>query len=40
MGQMTHKLQNNLLDPQPRDLAKGLRTPKEYDFEGQWDLII
>ena len=39
MGQMTHKLQNNLLDPQPRDPAKGLRTPREYDFEGQWDLI-
>ena len=20
------------------DLAKGLRTPREFDFEGQWDL--
>ena len=26
-------------DPQPGDLAKGLRTPREFDFEGQWDLI-
>ena len=24
---------------QPRDLAKGLRTPREFDFGGQWDLI-
>ena len=24
---------------QPGDLAKGLRTPKEFDFGGQWDLI-
>ena len=24
---------------QPGDLAKGLRTPREFDFEGQWDLI-
>ena len=24
---------------QPEDLAKGLRTPREFDFEGQWDLI-
>ena len=21
------------------DLAKGLRSPREFDFEGQWDLI-
>ena len=25
--------------PKPGDPAKGLRTPKEFDFEGQWDLI-
>ena len=25
--------------PQPGDLAKGLRTPREFDFETQWDLI-
>ena len=25
--------------PQPGDLAKGLRSPREFDFEGQWDLI-
>ena len=24
---------------QPGDLAEGLRTPREYTFEGQWDLI-
>ena len=24
---------------QPEDLAKGLRTPREFDFGGQWDLI-
>ena len=24
---------------QPGDLAKGLRTPREFDFGGQWDLI-
>ena len=24
---------------QPGDLAKGLRTPKEFDFEDQWDVI-
>ena len=24
---------------QPGDLAKGLRTSREFDFEGQWDLI-
>ena len=24
---------------QPGDLAKGLRTPREFDFRGQWDLI-
>ena len=24
---------------QPGDLAKGLRTPRDFDFEGQWDLI-
>ena len=24
---------------QPGDLAKGLRTCREFDFEGQWDLI-
>ena len=24
---------------QPGDPVKGLRTPKEFDFEGQWDLI-
>ena len=24
---------------QPGDLAKGLRTPREFDFEGQWDLV-
>ena len=22
------------------DLAKGLRTTKEFDFEGRWDLIV
>ena len=27
------------IDFQPGDQAKGLRTPKEYDFGGQWDLI-
>ena len=26
--------------PQPGDPAKGLRTPREFDFEDQWDLII
>ena len=25
---------------QPGDLAKGLRTTRELDFGGQWDLII
>ena len=25
--------------PQPGDLANGLRTPREFGFEGQWDLI-
>ena len=24
---------------QPEDPAKGLRTPREFDFGGQWDLI-
>ena len=24
---------------QPGDLAKGLRTPREFDFGGQWNLI-
>ena len=24
---------------QSGDLAKGLRTPREFDFKGQWDLI-
>ena len=24
---------------QPGDLAKGLRNPREFDFEGQWGLI-
>ena len=24
---------------QPGDLAKGLRTSREFDFGGQWDLI-
>ena len=24
---------------QPGDLAKGLRTPREFDFGGQWGLI-
>ena len=24
---------------QPGDLAKSLRTPREFDFGGQWDLI-
>ena len=24
---------------QPEDLAKGLRTPREFDFRGEWDLI-
>ena len=24
---------------QPGDSAKGLRTPREFEFEGQWDLI-
>ena len=24
---------------QPGDLTKGLRTPREFDFGGQWDLI-
>ena len=24
---------------QPGDLSKGLRTPREFDFEDQWDLI-
>ena len=24
---------------QPGDLAKELRTPREFDFGGQWDLI-
>ena len=26
--------------PQPGDLTKGLITPREFDFEGQWDLIM
>ena len=26
-------------DSQPGDLAKGLRTSREFYFEGQWDLI-
>ena len=29
-----------LLWVQPGVLAKGLRTPREFDFGGQWDLII
>ena len=28
-----------LLWVQPEVLAKGLRTPREFDFGGQWDLI-
>ena len=23
--------------PEPGDMAKGLRTPREFDFEGQWN---
>ena len=25
---------------QPGDVAKGQRTPREFDFGGQWDFII
>ena len=36
-------LLRKLCDPQhisqPGDLAKGLRTPREFDLGGQWDLI-
>ena len=36
-------LLRKFVDPQqisqPRDLASGLRTPREFDFGGQWDLI-
>ena len=28
-----------MIEPQLGDLAKGLRTPREFDFEDQWDLI-
>ena len=48
---MTHKLQNSYTctvkkvlgpttDSQPGDLPKGLRTPREFVFGGQWELIM
>ena len=33
------KFQDQQQSSQPGDLADGLRTPREYTFEGQWDLI-
>ena len=35
----TVKFQNEQQISQSGNLAKGLRTPREFDFGGQWDLI-
>ena len=37
---LSRKFQDPQQISQPGDLAKGLKTPKEFDFGGQWDLII
>ena len=36
---MLGKLQDPQQISEPGDLAKGLRTPREFDVGGQWDLI-
>ena len=36
---LLQKFQDPQQIPQPMDQAKGLSTPKEFDFGGQWDLI-
>ena len=36
---LLRKLEDPQKISQPGDLAKELRTPREFDFGGQWDLI-
>ena len=36
---LSRKFQDPQQISQPGDLVKGLRTPREFDFEGQWGLI-
>ena len=38
-SQLLQNFQGPQQIPQPGDPAKGLRIPREFDFEGQWDLI-
>ena len=36
---LLRKLHDSQQNSQPGDLAKGLRTPREFDFADQWNLI-